>query len=172
MVMRGNSCLTLVIRIACSIVSTMFPAAGRRESRPSEHSNKEDPISFIRSMAQRISWYVSPLCISLISERVRNSAFARMAVKGWRRSWETKATILLTTERGSRIGRSHGLLRKDPAGSNRLLDIACFSITTPSPPPCAEFQRGRSPSGFDIDYFVTLDSVKRCPLFELFGQKR
>src|ERR1700730_1201603 len=160
MVMRGNSCLTLVIRIACSTVSTMIRVAGRRVSRPLEHSNKEETISFIRSMAQRISWYVSPLCISLISDRVRNSAFARMAVKGWRRSWETKATILLTAESGSRNGRSDDLLRKAPAGNHRLLDIACFSIETPSHPPCAEVQRARILSGFGMDYFATLDSVR------------
>src|SRR5580700_3894658 len=165
MVMRGNSCLTLVIRIACSTVSTMFRAAGRRVSRPLEHSNNEETISFIRSMAQRISWYVSLLCISLISDRVRNSAFARMAVKGWRRSWETKATILLTAESDSGIGRSHGLLRKVPAGSNRPRDIACFSIETPSHPRRAEVQRRMILSGFSMEYLVALDFVERCPLF-------
>src|SRR6202035_5789711 len=164
MVMRGNSCRTLVIRIARSTVSTMFRVAGRRVSRPLEHSNKEETISFIRSMAQRISWYVSPLCISLISDRVRNSAFARMAVKGWRRSWETKATMLLTAESGSRIGRSDGLLRKDPTGDDSLPDTACFSIKTPCPPPCAGVQRGRSPSDFGMYYLVILEFVKRCPL--------
>src|SRR5579863_4094409 len=95
-----------------------------------------------------------------------------MAVRGWRRSCETKATILLTAESGSRIGRSDGPLRKDPAGNSRLLDTACFAIETPSHTSCAGAQRGKILSGFGMDYFLDLDSVKRCSLFELFGHKR
>jgi hypothetical protein len=93
-----------------------------------------------------------------------------MAVKGCRRSCETKATILLTAESGSRNGRSRGLLRKDPADNSRLLETACFSIELPSIRDAPKF-REEGPSGFGLDYFVTLDLVKGCPLFELFGHK-
>jgi len=128
MLMRRNSGFTRVIRIARPTVSTMFRTAGRRVSGPLEHSSNEETSSFIRSIAQRISWYRSFLCISLIPDWVRNSAFARMALKGWRRSWEMWAILLLTAQKGSGTGRSSCVLCKDPAGNNRTLDTDWSSM--------------------------------------------
>src|SRR5580698_10466626 len=63
-----------------------------------------------------------------------------MVVKGWRRSWEMRATILLTAESGSRIGRSNCVLRNDSAGNNRRLHTVRSSIKSPSHPRSAEVQ--------------------------------
>jgi len=62
--------------------------------------------SFIRTMDQQIFLVNTALSISLIFDWVRNSACARMAVKGRRRSWQMRATIVLTAGSGSGIGES------------------------------------------------------------------
>ena len=62
-------------------------------------------------------------------------------------------------------------LRKDPAGNSRPLDTACFSIELPSIRDAPKF-REEGPFRLRLDYFVTLDFVEGCPLFELFGHKR
>ena len=72
-------------------------------------------------------------------------------------------------ESGSKIARSRGLLRKVPAGKNRLLDTACFSIETSSPPLFTEVQRAKA---WYNTTFGTLVFFEGCPLSELFGHKR
>jgi hypothetical protein len=61
---------------------------------------------------------------------LRNSAFARMALRGWRRSWEMRATILLRVESGSGKGRPDSMPHNDSAGNDRRLRTARSSIQT------------------------------------------
>jgi hypothetical protein len=85
-----------------------------------------------------------------------------------------KATILFAGESGSRIGRSQCPLREDPAGNNRLLDIACFSIEALLHSRWAKVTHEEPPS-FGIGMHSLSDSrlVRRCLIFEgeLFGHK-
>src|SRR5580658_4012920 len=53
-----------------------------------------------------------------------------MAVKGWRRSWEMRATILLRAESGSNVLRSDCTPHNDSAGKDRRLHTARSSIQT------------------------------------------
>src|SRR6267154_5049128 len=53
-----------------------------------------------------------------------------MAVKGWRRSWEMRATILFNSKNGSSIARSDRLLHNDSAGNDRRPHTVRSSIQT------------------------------------------
>jgi hypothetical protein len=53
-----------------------------------------------------------------------------MALRGWRRSWEMRATILLRVESGSSDGRSGCTLHNDSAGKDRRRHTARSSIQT------------------------------------------
>src|ERR1700678_2016723 len=157
--MRLNSCLTLSRSIARSTVSTMFPTPGRNVSQSLNRSNNEETSSFMLSTEQRISSKNSLFSNSLVSSRESNSAFARMAVKGRRRSWQTKAIIPPKAESRSGFGKAVCVLRKDLFRLNRAPQIACFSINAP---PMAVNRRSESTlAEIEIHAFILRNSRDR-----------
>src|SRR6266851_7041674 len=65
-----------------------------------------------------------------------------MAVKGWRRSWEMRATMLLTTESGPSMGRSDCMLHNDSAGDDRHPHTVRSSIPRTPVRDGPKFRRG------------------------------
>jgi hypothetical protein len=84
-----------------------------------------------------------------------------MAVKGRRRSWQTKVIILARAESRSGMGKGVCMLRKDLICLNCPLHIVCFSIN--APPMGSEPKAECAPSGIGMHTLIDPEIRETVP---------